>query len=63
MEDRGSVLRNIIIILGFALGIIAAFIVRANLPDGMAKFSGLIFFGIIIAVGVLVGAVASKLIH
>lgn len=63
MEDRGSVLRNIVIVLGFALGIIAAFIIRANLPDGMEKFTGLIFFGTIILVGGTIGTIASKFIH
>lgn len=63
MEDRGSVLRNIVIVLGFALGIIAAFIIRANLPDGLEKFKGLIFFGTIILVGSLIGALASKFIR
>lgn len=63
MEDRGSALRNIAIVLGFALGIVAAFIVRANLLRGMEKFSGLVFFGTIILVGGAIGFLASKFIH
>ncbi len=63
MEDRGSALRSIVIVLGFVVGVIAAFIIRANLPEGMEKFTGLIFFGTIILVGGLIGAIASKFIH
>lgn len=63
MNDKGSLMRNIIILLGFVLGIMAAFVIRANLPDGMEKFSGLIFFGIIILVGGIIGTAASKIIR
>lgn len=54
MNDKGSLMRNILLLLGFVLGIMAAFVIRANLPDGMEKFSGLIFFGVIILVGGIV---------
>lgn len=63
MEDKGSVLRNIIIVLGFFLGIMAAFAIRANLPDGLERFTGLIFFGTIILVGGVIGTAASKFIR
>lgn len=63
MEDRGSVLRNIIIILGFAAGLVLAFIIRANLPQAAEKFAGLVFFGTFILVGGTVGILASRFIH
>lgn len=63
MNDKGSLMRNIILLLGFVLGIMAAFVIRANLPDGMEKFSGLIFFGVIILAGGIIGTAASKIIR
>ena len=63
MNDKGSLMRNILLLLGFVLGIMAAFVIRANLPDGMEKFSGLIFFGVIILVGGIIGTAASKIIR
>lgn len=61
MNDKGSLMRNILL-LGFVLGIMAAFVIRANLPDGMEKFSGLIFFGVIILVGGIVMTMGPQLL-
>lgn len=62
MDDRSSLIRNIVIVIGFIAAVIIALVVRANLPETLAKYSGLMFFSLILLIGGLVGFLASKFI-
>lgn len=62
MEDRKKLLRNAATIAGFGLAVAAALAVKAGLPEEYAAYSGLAFFGTVLAVGGLAAFAASKFI-